>query len=108
MLGLQGIMGVMAPTLAGAAAAETWRGLTVAPEHRCCAYDGKRDYAYRSTRYVRRMEDDHRPVARDEFEWDVGQALRKARRLPPDKRAPGRRRELWRRVLGYRRGCAER
>ena len=29
-----------------AAGAETWRGLTVAPEHRCSAYDRKRDYRY--------------------------------------------------------------
>ena len=28
------------------AAAETWRGLTVAPEHRCSSYDKKRDYRY--------------------------------------------------------------
>ena len=28
------------------ASAETWRGLTVAPEHRCSAYDKKRDYPY--------------------------------------------------------------
>ena len=33
-------------TLAGTAAAETWRGLTVAPENRCSAYDKKRDYPY--------------------------------------------------------------
>ena len=26
--------------------AETWRGLTVAPEHRCSPYDRKRDYPY--------------------------------------------------------------
>ncbi len=26
--------------------AETWRGLTVAPEHRCSAYDRQRDYRY--------------------------------------------------------------
>ena len=26
--------------------AETWRGLTVAPEHRCAPYDKKRDYPY--------------------------------------------------------------
>ena len=32
--------------LAGAASAETWRGLTVAPEHRCAPYDRKRDYPY--------------------------------------------------------------
>ena len=29
-----------------ASAAETWRGLTVAPEHRCSPYDRKRDYPY--------------------------------------------------------------
>ena len=28
------------------AGAETWRGLTVAPEHRCAEYDKKRDYPY--------------------------------------------------------------
>ena len=32
--------------LGSAAAAETWRGLEVAPEHRCSAYDKKRDYPY--------------------------------------------------------------
>ena len=32
--------------LAGAASAETWRGLVVAPEHRCSPYDKKRDYPY--------------------------------------------------------------
>ena len=31
---------------APAAAAETWRGLTVAPEERCSRYDRKRDYPY--------------------------------------------------------------
>ena len=31
-------------TLVGSASAETWRGLTVAPEHRCSAYERKRDY----------------------------------------------------------------
>ena len=31
---------------APAAAAETWRGLTVAPEERCSRYDRKRDYRY--------------------------------------------------------------
>ena len=35
-----------AAALAGSAPAETWRGLTVAPEHRCSAYDRKRDYPY--------------------------------------------------------------
>ena len=32
--------------LAGAAAAETWRGLEVAPEHRCSPYDKAADYPY--------------------------------------------------------------
>ena len=32
--------------LAGTASAETWRGLTVAPENRCSAYDKKADYPY--------------------------------------------------------------
>ncbi len=33
-------------TLIDTAHAETWRGLTVAPEKRCSAYDRKRDYRY--------------------------------------------------------------
>ena len=33
-------------TLPGAAVAETWRGLEVAPEHRCSPYDRKADYPY--------------------------------------------------------------
>ena len=32
--------------LAGAALAETWRGPSVAPEHRCAPYERKGDYAY--------------------------------------------------------------
>ena len=32
--------------LCGAASAETWRGLTVAPEDRCSPYDRERDYRY--------------------------------------------------------------
>ena len=32
--------------LASTASAETWRGLVVVPEHRCSAYDRKRDYPY--------------------------------------------------------------
>ena len=32
--------------LAGPCNAETWRGLTVAPEDRCSSYDKKRDYSY--------------------------------------------------------------
>ena len=37
---------VLALGLVASAAAETWRGLTVAPEHRCSAYNKKRDYPY--------------------------------------------------------------
>ena len=37
---------LVAFALAGTAAAETWRGLTVAPENRCSRYDRKRDYPY--------------------------------------------------------------
>ena len=33
-------------TLVGSASPETWRGLTVALEHRCSPYDKKRDYLY--------------------------------------------------------------
>lgn len=32
--------------LSDATTAETWRGLTVAPEHRCSTYDRQRDYRY--------------------------------------------------------------
>ena len=35
------------------------------------------------------MEDEPRPVPRDELEWDVEQALWKARMLLPRKREPG-------------------
>ena len=35
-----------AVALAPALSADTWRGLTVAPEHRCSPYDKKRDYPY--------------------------------------------------------------
>ena len=35
---------LLAGTLGVAGAAETWRGLVVAPEHRCSPYDRKRDY----------------------------------------------------------------
>ena len=33
-------------TAVGSASAETWYGLSVAPEHRCSGYDRKRDYPY--------------------------------------------------------------
>ena len=36
----------VALALAHHASAETWRGLIVAPEHRCSPYDKKRDYPY--------------------------------------------------------------
>ena len=37
---------MLALGLIAGASAETWRGLTVAPEHRCSAYNKKRDYPY--------------------------------------------------------------
>ena len=40
------LVAVVAFALAGTAAAETWRGLTVAPEHRCSSYDKAGDYPY--------------------------------------------------------------
>ena len=38
------VLGTLA--LTSGAAAETWRGLEVAPEHRCSPYHKKRDYPY--------------------------------------------------------------
>ena len=38
--------GLLACGLLPAVSAETWRGLIVAPEHRCAPYDKKRDYLY--------------------------------------------------------------
>ena len=40
------VAAVAALGLIAGASAETWRGLTVAPEHRCSAYNKKRDYPY--------------------------------------------------------------
>ena len=40
------VAAVFAFGLAAGASAETWRGLTVAPEHRCASYDKRRDYPY--------------------------------------------------------------
>ena len=40
------LAGVLALDLFDTASADTWRGLTVAPEDRCSAYDKKRDYPY--------------------------------------------------------------
>ena len=37
---------VLALAFLDTASADTWRGLTVAPEHRCAPYDKKRDYPY--------------------------------------------------------------
>lgn len=37
---------LLAGVAGGPVCAETWRGLVVAPEHRCSAYDRKRDYPY--------------------------------------------------------------
>ena len=43
----------------------------------------------RPARYVGWMDERHRPVARDEFEFAIEQALRKARPLLPRKVEPG-------------------
>ena len=40
------LAGLLALGLVDGVSAETWRGLTVAPEHRCTPYDKKRDYPY--------------------------------------------------------------
>ena len=40
------LVGIAALVLVDTASGETWRGLTVATEHRCSAYDRKRDYPY--------------------------------------------------------------
>ena len=45
-LALSCLAAVLALGLADGVSAETWRGLTVAPEHRCSAYNKKRDYPY--------------------------------------------------------------
>ena len=47
------MVAIMMLALCAAAPAETWRGLTVAPEHRCTEYDKRRDYPY-----PRSIEDD--------------------------------------------------
>ena len=40
------LVAIAVSTILGTASAETWRGLTVAPEHRCSPYERKRDYPY--------------------------------------------------------------
>ena len=40
------VAAAVALALADSARSETWRGLTLAPEERCSAYDKKRDYRY--------------------------------------------------------------
>ena len=40
------MVAVVAFAFAGSASAETWRGLTVAPENRCSPYDKAADYPY--------------------------------------------------------------
>ena len=45
-LALSCVAAVLALGLVASASAETWRGLTVAPEYRCAPYDKKRDYPY--------------------------------------------------------------
>ena len=44
--GRGGLVLLAAFVLAAPASAETWRGLVLAPEHRCSPYDRKRDYPY--------------------------------------------------------------
>ena len=51
--------------------------------------DERQRAPYRPARHGRRMEDESRPVPRDELEWDVEQALWNARKLLPRKREPG-------------------
>ena len=43
-LALSGLAVAAALGLAAGASAETWRGLTIAPGHRCSHYDKRRDY----------------------------------------------------------------
>ena len=45
-LALSCLAAVVALGLVHGVSAETWRGLTVAPEHRCAPYDKRRDYPY--------------------------------------------------------------
>ena len=45
-LALSCLAAVVALGLVAGVSAETWRGLTVAPEHRCAPYNKKRDYLY--------------------------------------------------------------
>ena len=45
-LALSCLAAMLALGLVAAVSAETWRGLAVAPEHRCGPYDKKRDYPY--------------------------------------------------------------
>ena len=40
------LFAMLALGLVAGVSAETWRGLTVAPEHRCAPYDKRRDYPY--------------------------------------------------------------
>ena len=45
-LALSCLAAVVALGLVAGVSAETWRGLTVVPEHRCAPYDKRRDYPY--------------------------------------------------------------
>ena len=45
-LAISCLAAVVAFALVAGVSAETWQGLTVAPEHRCAPYDKKRDYPY--------------------------------------------------------------
>ena len=46
ILAISCLAAVLALGLVAGASAETWRGLTVALEHRCAPYDKRRDYPY--------------------------------------------------------------
>ena len=45
-VGIRILAGAAMLAVAASAWSETWRGLTVAPEHRCSPYERKRDYPY--------------------------------------------------------------
>ena len=49
-LAISCLAAVLALGVVASVSAETWRGLTVASEHRCAPYDKKRDYPYRESR----------------------------------------------------------
>ena len=69
--------------LSGAASAETWRGLTVAPENRCSPYERKRDYPYSQSveqDIVRGLGAVYGPYTGDLFRFDPRHGHRAHRR----------------------------